>query len=212
MAVADAETRILDGAKRCCEQWGFEKVTVDDIAAAAGVSRATLYRLFPGGKDVLFEALRVRERAEFFDALTAEVADVDDLDDLEDLVVRLVVTATRELRSDEHLALMLAAAPGETLVELTADGMPRIVDTATDYLAPLLKPHLDPEIAPVVIELLVRLTLSYFLAPSVHVDFGDPESARAFLRPGLSLLSTGTATSPAPTRTTSPTTTSPEPS
>lgn len=185
--MADAETRILDAAKRCVEHWGFEKTTVDDIAAEAGVSRATLYRLFPGGKDVLFEALRVRERAEFFDMLTAEVTD---LDDLEELVVRLVVTATRALRADEHLALMLAAAPGETLVQLTAAGVPRIVATATDYLAPLLKPHLDPGAAPVVIELLVRLTLSYFLAPSTHVDFADPDSARAFLRPGLALLPT----------------------
>jgi AcrR family transcriptional regulator len=200
VVVPDADARILDAAKQCCEQWGFEKVTVDDIAAAAGVSRATLYRLFPGGKDVLFEALRVRERSEFFDALTAQVHDVDDL---EDLVVRLVVTATRELRADEHLALMLASEPGETLVELTAGGMPRIIETATDYLGPLLKPHLAPEVAPVVIELLVRLTLSYFLAPSVHVDFGDPASARAFLRPGLSLL---------PTSTTPSSTTRPEPS
>ena len=208
MVVADAETRILDAAKRCCEQWGFEKVTVDDIAAAGGVSRATLYRLFPGGKDVLFEALRVRERAEFFDVLTAQV---DEVDDLEDLVVRLVVTATRELRADEHLALMLASAPGETLVELTADGMPRIVETATDYLGPLLKPHLAAEIAPVVIELLVRLTLSYFLAPSVHVDFGDPESARAFLRPGLSLLPTARPPDP-PSPTNADTTITTEPS
>lgn len=187
VVVADVETRILDAAKRCCEQWGVEKVTVDDIAAAAGVSRATLYRIFPGGKDVLFEAMRVRERAEFFDALTTQVTDVDDF---EELVVRLVVTATRELRADEHLALMLASEPGETLVELTADGMPRIIETATDYLGPLLKPHLDPGLAPVLIELLVRITLSYFLAPSEHVDLGDPESARAFLRPGLALIPT----------------------
>jgi AcrR family transcriptional regulator len=181
-----AEDRVLDAAKLCCEQWGFEKVTIDDIAARAGVSRATLYRLFPGGKDVLFEALRVRERSEFFDALTAEVADVVDF---EDLVVRLVVTATNELRADEHLALMLASEPGETLVELTADGMPRIVETANDYLGPLLKPHLAPEVAGPLIDLLVRITLSYFLAPSEHVDLGDPASARSFLRPGLSLLS-----------------------
>lgn len=187
MVVAELETRILDAAKQCCAQWGVAKVTVDDIAAAAGVSRATLYRIFPGGKDVLFEALRIRERAEFFDALTAQVADVDDV---EDLVVRLVVTATRELRADEHLALMLASEPGETLVELTAAGMPRIVETATDYLGPMLKPHLDPDVAPVVIELLVRITLSYFLAPSEHVDLGDAESARVFLRPGLALLAT----------------------
>lgn len=191
MVVADVETRILDAAKRCREQWSHDKVTVDDIAGEAGVSRATLYRIFPGGKDVLFEALRVRERAQFFDALTAEVADVDEL---EELVVRLVVTATRELRADEHLALMLASEPGETLVELTASGMPRIIETATDYLGPLLKPHLHPDVAPVVIELLVRITLSYFLAPSGHVDLGDPESARAFLHPGLTLLSHTTPT------------------
>lgn len=185
MVLTEAENRVLDAAKACAERWGFSRVTIDDIADVAGVSRATLYRLFPGGKDVLFESLRIRERRQFFDALAAEVTDVHDL---EELVVRLVVTATRELRSDQHLALMLASEPGETLVELTADGMPRIVDTATDYLAPLLAPHLDPQTAPVVIELLVRLTLSYFLAPSRHVDFGDPDSTRAFLRPGLALI------------------------
>lgn len=193
VVVADVETRILDAAKQCSARWGHEKVTVDDIAVAAGVSRATLYRMFPGGKDVLFEALRVRERSQFFDLLTAEA---HDLDDLEDLVVRLVVTATRELRADEHLALMLASEPGETLLELTAGGMPRIIETATDYLGPLLKPHLDPAVAPLVIELLVRITLSYFLAPSVHVDLGDAESARTFLRPGLALLSTHRALQP----------------
>jgi AcrR family transcriptional regulator len=57
--------RVLDAAKRCCERWGVAKVTVDDIAAESGVSRATLYRLFPGGRDVLYEALRVRETEEF---------------------------------------------------------------------------------------------------------------------------------------------------
>lgn len=185
MVVAEQEARILDAAKQCCEQWGFEKVTVDDIAQAAGVSRATLYRLFPGGKDVLFEALRVRERAEFFDALTAEVADIEEF---EELVVRLVVAATRELRDDEHLALMLASEPGETLTELTVEGMPQIIETANDYLQPLLKPHLGDDVAGPLIDLLVRITLSYFLAPSPYVDLGDPDSARAFLRPGLALL------------------------
>ena len=73
---ADLETRILDAAKQCCEQWGVEKVTIDDIASASGSSRATIYRLFPGGKDVLFEALRVRELTEFFDLLTGAVAGI----------------------------------------------------------------------------------------------------------------------------------------
>ncbi len=161
------------------------KVTVDDIAAASGVSRATLYRLFPGGKDVLFDALHARERAEFFDTLTAEIGDTDDL---EELVVRLVVRATCELRDDAHLAIMLASEPGAVLSELTVDGMPQIIRVANDYLGPILKPFLDPEHAEPLIDLLVRITISYFLAPSDHVDLGDPESARTFLRPGLTVL------------------------
>lgn len=185
MPVTDPETRILDATKRCCEQWGFERVTIDDIAAAAKVSRATLYRLFPGGKDVLFEALRVRERTEFFDSLTAHVADVDELDEL---VVQLVVFATQSLRADEHLAMLLASEPGEALTQLTLDGLPRIIATANDYLIPIVKPHLTDDVAVPVIDLLTRLTISYFLAPSEHVDLGDPRSARAFLRPLLSTL------------------------
>ncbi len=181
-----AEAQILDAAKACCERWGVAKVTVDDIAAHAGVSRATLYRLFPGGKDVLFEALHARERSIFFDTLTAEIGDTTDF---EDLVVTLVVTATRELRSDDHLAVMLASEPGAVLSELTVDGMPQIIRVANDYLGPILKPFLDPEFAEPLIDLLVRITISYFLAPSGHVDLGDVESARTFLRPGLAVLS-----------------------
>jgi AcrR family transcriptional regulator len=182
----DAEARILDAAKTCCERWGIDKVTVDDIAAEAGVSRATLYRLFPGGKDVLFAALNARERAEFFATLTAEIGDTDDF---EELVVRLVVAATRELRADDHLAIMLASEPGAVLSELTVDGVPQIIRVATDYLGPILKPFLDPEHAEPLIDLLVRITISYFLSPSDHVDLGDIDSARAFLRPGLAVFS-----------------------
>lgn len=185
MRTTDAETRILDAAKSCCERWGIDKVTVDDIAATSGVSRATLYRMFPGGKDVLFEALNARERAEFFDTLTAEI---DDTDDFEELVVRLVVAATRELRADDHLAIMLASEPGAVLSELTVDGLPQIIRVANDYLGPILKPFLDPQHAEPLIDLLVRITISYFLSPSDQVDLGDVESARAFLRPGLAAL------------------------
>ena len=57
---------MLAATKRCCERWGMDKVTIDDIATASGVSRATIYRLFPGGKDVVYEAVRAHETAAFF--------------------------------------------------------------------------------------------------------------------------------------------------
>src|SRR5262245_23886180 len=120
---SSAEDRVLDAAKRCCERWGMLKVTVDDIAADARISRATLYRLFPGGRDVLFDALRRRETSEFFDELQAHV---EQADSLADLVVRVVVEATRQLRADEHLQIMLASEPGSVAASLSFEGLPII--------------------------------------------------------------------------------------
>ena len=180
-----AENRILDAAKRCCERWGLDKVTVDDIAVDAGVSRATLYRLFPGGKDVLFDALRVREINEFFAVLAAEV---EYAENLEDLLVTAVVAATRELRADQHLALMMASEPGETLSQLTVDGLPRIIRMANLTLTPMVANYLPQPAAQRLIDVLARLTISYFLAPSDELDLGDTESARQFLRPVITVL------------------------
>ena len=174
------EDRVIDGARRCCEKWGIAKVTVEDIAAESGVSRATIYRMFPGGKDVLFDALRVRELEDFFDILRA---DVEGADSLEELLVRTVVAATRELRADDHLALMLASEPGTVLSDLTVEGLPRIIRFANAFLAPLADAYLPRAESRGVIDVLARLTISYFLSPSDHVDLGEEASARAFLAP-----------------------------
>jgi len=179
------EDRVLDAARGCLERWGFAKLTIDDIASEAQVSRATIYRMFPGGKDVLFEAMRVRELQDFFDHLKTEL---DGADSLEDLLVRTVVTATRRLRDDEHLALMLAAEPGTMLSQLTSDGVPRIIRMATTFLVPLADEYLSRSQSTALIDVLSRLTISYFLAPSAVVDLGDEASARAFLTPFISTL------------------------
>ncbi|HSP05013.1 MAG TPA: TetR/AcrR family transcriptional regulator, partial [Acidimicrobiales bacterium] len=47
------EERIRTGALACIARTGITRTTVDDVVREAGVSRATLYRAFPGGKDVL---------------------------------------------------------------------------------------------------------------------------------------------------------------
>jgi AcrR family transcriptional regulator len=172
------ETRILDAAKSLGERWGFGKVTIDDIAVEAGVSRATLYRLFPGGRDVLFDALRVRHLEEFFSRLSDEL---HGLDTLEDFLVGAVVGATNELRDDHHLAVMLTTEPGAALGQLTVDGLPRIIHMATLFLAPLVERFLPRDHAARLVDVVARLVISYFLAPSDHIDLADHESARAFL-------------------------------
>ncbi|MDO8389638.1 MAG: TetR/AcrR family transcriptional regulator [Actinomycetota bacterium] len=175
----DVETRVLDAAKLCTAKWGIAKVTIDDIAGEAGVSRATLYRMFPGGKDVMFDALRVRELEDFF---TRVGTSVDGHDDLESLLVRIVGVATRELRDDQHLSLMLASEPGDTLGQLTVEGLPRIMRVATVFLVPMVDRYLPRHESVRLVELLARLVISYFLAPSDLVDFADPQSAGEFLR------------------------------
>jgi AcrR family transcriptional regulator len=184
-AVESLEARVLEATKRCLERWGFAKLTIDDIAAESRVSRATIYRMFPGGKDVLFEAMRVRELEEFFDDLKREIVGVESL---EEVLVQAVVTATQRLRDDEHLALMLAAEPGTVLNQLTAEGVPRIMRMATAFLVPFVEPYVGRAAGNALIDVLSRLTISYFLAPSDVVDLGDVESARGFLGPFIETL------------------------
>ncbi len=179
------EDRVLDAALACSHDIGFTKVTIDDICRVSGVSRASVYRLFPGGKEVLFEALRVRELNEFFSCLRDEVSG---LDSVEDIAVRSVVVASRLLRDDEHLASMLASEPGEALGQLTVEGVPRIIRMATMTLRPLLASRVGDDGAHQLIDVLARLTISYFLAPDLGIDLADEHQARQFLQPLISGL------------------------
>lgn len=174
-----AEHRVLDATQRCCERWGMDRVTVDDIAAEAGISRATLYRLFPGGKDVLFDALRTRESLAFFTNLRDQVSAADDF---EDVVVSVLVEATRALREDEHLKIMLASRPGEVLYELQVADVPRILELATEFLSPLVAPSIGADRSSELAEWLTRVVLSFFLTPSLTVDLADRASAARFAR------------------------------
>ena len=172
------EDRVLDAVKSCCERWGMAKVTIDDIAAEAGCSRATVYRLFPGGKDNIYETLRQRENREFFAELNAHLAEANGY---EDLLVRGVVAATQALRADEHLQLMLASQPGDVVADMTMDGLPRIFDSATVFLTPWFAPFIGAEASAELAEWLARVVLSYFFSPSRYVDLGDPASAQRFI-------------------------------
>ncbi len=181
--LTDVESIVLDAALACSHRLGFSKVTIDDICRESGVSRASVYRLFPGGRDVLFEALRVRELHQFFDHVLAEV---DGATSAEAIVVSSVVTATSLLQADEHLAMMLSSEPGEALGQLTAAGLPRIIRMATEALSPQLEPLIGQVAAHRLIDLVVRLTVSHFLSPVDSVDLNDATSARQFLFPLIS--------------------------
>lgn len=174
-----AETAVLDAVESCVERFGWDKVTMDDICGAAGVSRATVYRMFPGGRDVLFEAARVRGLSRFFTVLRDRVASAPSL---EDLLVGCISVAHAELAADQHLATMLATAPGETLGDLTVSGVSRIVGVATAFIVPLAGQFLPREHAEEIVEVMCRLIISLYLAPSPNIDFSNEDRVRRFVR------------------------------
>lgn len=59
----DKRTQILSGARRVFMEDGYERASMNRIAEAAGVSKATLYSHF-SGKDALFGALMAQQIAE----------------------------------------------------------------------------------------------------------------------------------------------------
>jgi AcrR family transcriptional regulator len=178
------ETRVLDATKLAIEKWGVSRFTIADVCELADVSRATLYRMFPGGKEVLLEVLHVRSLDEFFTTLLDRA---DGAKSLEDLLVRCIVSATTQLRNDQHLAMMLATEPGTTLMQFTIDGLSRIVRVAASYLAPHVSNFLPKREADALVEVLARLVISYFLTPSDHFDFTDSASAAKFLNTHINI-------------------------
>jgi len=174
----ELEERLVAAMLECIGRWGVAKTTADDIARAAGVSRATLYRAFPGGKDVAFEALLRHELTRFFDAVESRFRQADSL---EDLLVVGAVEAARFLLGHEALGYLLRHEPNRVLPPFGR--LQSGLAIATGFLAPHLSRFVDdPERAAEGAELVVRLLLSYATDPSPSLDLTDPESVRRFVR------------------------------
>ena len=172
------EHRVVTGMLDCIARWGLAKTTADDIARAAGISRATLYRAFPGGKDVAFDAVLRHEAARFFDTVTARLDDADDL--LEVLVVG-ITEAARFLTEHAALRYVLAHEPERVLPAFTFDRLERTLAVATAFTVPHLRRFVaDPDAAADGAEWVVRILLSYAMNPSPALPLTDPDGVRRF--------------------------------
>lgn len=178
----EAVVAVVAATRNCMRRLGDSRVTMDDVCAEAGISRATLYRLFPGGREVLFEAVRESSLNEFFDGIRSEV---EGADSLEELLIRVIVAASRALRDDAHLAVSLATEPGIALGDLTFEGVGRIIKVAFGFLEPFAAEYIPAEQTEEIIDILARLVISYHLSPSRVFDFTDRVSVTRFVRSHL---------------------------
>jgi AcrR family transcriptional regulator len=164
--------RILAATYDCVARWGLAKTTVEDAAREAGLSRATVYRHFPGGRDELIDAVVAWEHARFFLRLYDAVHDATSL---EEVIERGVLFAHRAVAEHEVLQRMLETEPAALLPALTVSGE-RTRRVIADFLRPYLERH---ELAPGVgvgaaAGFLARMVLSY-IASAGRWDLDDPE-------------------------------------
>jgi AcrR family transcriptional regulator len=131
----DPRERVLAGTYACVARFGMGKTTVDDVAKESGVSRASIYRLFPGGKDELLRETVGWEMNHFFTRLAEHIYDAPDF---ATLLERALVFAHRSLTEHEVLQKVLVTEPERLLPLLTVE-QHRVVRFIIAFLLPYLE-------------------------------------------------------------------------
>lgn len=113
--------QVLEGAREIFLNAGFEGASVDDIARAAGVSKATLYSYFPD-KRLLFTEVATRECRRQAD----QALDAIDLDDPAPVVLRA---------AGEHLLSFVQSGLGQSIYRLCVGESLRFPELAQTFYA-----------------------------------------------------------------------------
>ena len=166
---------ILAATRRAVIAKGQGTLTLSAVAAAAGVSRPTLYRWFPSKAD-LFAALTEYERAIFDDGLEAEIRAHRTPGRQLDAALRFLVTYLDASLGPDSVSVDPAFA-----LRSLSDALPAQVVT----LVRLLGPSLDrvPAVRRGVLsraqvaEMFLRVAYSHYLVPH-----SDPEELLVIMR------------------------------
>jgi AcrR family transcriptional regulator len=176
--VADEQReRVLEAAVSVAAEVGLAHITMADVAQRAGLSRATLYRHFPGGKDEVLLAAIEWESLKFLRRLRAAV---EGSPDLETILTRGLRFARHAIDEHELLQRFLATEP-ERFLPLFAGVDDQIHRAITGFFLPevlALEPTLDPGWAA---DHLARLLVSYIGAAG-QWDVDDDAELRHLVR------------------------------
>jgi AcrR family transcriptional regulator len=155
--------RIIDAALRAMTRHGLARLTLEDVAGEAGVSRQTLHRYF-GTKDALIRAAILQEEQGFIARVAEAAAAHDDLRPAMEAAIDTALTAARE---HPLLDRLLATEP-EALLPLLTSGSGPVLTAARPVIADLLSqrlPHLSESEVRRTADALTRLVVSYAVNP-----------------------------------------------
>jgi AcrR family transcriptional regulator len=155
--------RILDAAFEAVATFGLSRLTVDDVARLAGVSRQTVYR-YHDSRDALIVALVAREEEILLEGVRAAHREAPNL---REAIRRSVLYCLRAAREHPLLDRLLDSEPEVLLPYLTtrAGGL---IERARGVLEELVAERTDVrrDLAPRSADLAVRAIVSYTLTPS----------------------------------------------
>ncbi|HKS45186.1 MAG TPA: TetR family transcriptional regulator [Amycolatopsis sp.] len=157
---ASLREALLDAATDLLATHGYGGLRMVDVAAAAGVSRQTVYNEF-GNKTSLVQAVALRTTSEFLEGIRLRL---DSAGDLLTGVHAAVVYTIEHATDNELVASALGTRAGEDLLPLlTTRGEP-VLSAASGMAAVVyreLAPDLDEHSAELLAETVVRLALSH---------------------------------------------------
>jgi AcrR family transcriptional regulator len=125
--------RVLDAAEECLKRFGLSKTTAEDIARAAGLSRATVYRQF-GSRDAIVAAVTTREAER---CAAAALDQLGRFDDIGDWIVEGFLFCLRDIPQRPLLA-QLGAREELVAASRVVLGCDRMRTIGSDLLRPML--------------------------------------------------------------------------
>jgi AcrR family transcriptional regulator len=95
--------QILDAGSAWLTRFGNEKTTIQDVAQASGISRATIYRYFPGRAQLL-QAITDYDQASQLQEVRIRAAATASLEEALAIAAEVLWVAALRFRTSEHLA------------------------------------------------------------------------------------------------------------
>jgi AcrR family transcriptional regulator len=138
-----AKARLIDAADACVDRFGLAKTTIEDVAAQAKVSRATIYRYFSNRDELLLEVLlsslsRSMERSlgDFFVDVTTPHA-------FGDALVSSAAYLLDAIRHDPKLETLLDRESGGISATITGASELLFRTVLDEWRTPLAKAQAD---------------------------------------------------------------------